>query len=83
MIIFRSFLQLCMVAVILATDICDQSCCSPNWLYSNDFCYRFFISKKNWQDARHNCLNLGADLTSIHSAEENNIVSGLTSGAEV
>ena len=79
----RSVLLLCWTAVVLATDICDKTCCSPNWLYNNSFCYRYYSVRKTWQNARHYCVSLGADLASIRSADENSIVSMLTSGVEL
>ena len=61
----------------------NDICCPMGWLGYGGHCYRYFTYKKNFNDARNHCLNLDADLVSIHSSIENDIINGLTSGEEV
>ncbi|CAJ0563877.1 unnamed protein product, partial [Mesorhabditis spiculigera] len=52
--------------------------CDDEWLYSARLksCYKLIgnFSGFTWPQAHQRCLSLGADLTSIHSDEENRIV---------
>ncbi|CAJ0563921.1 unnamed protein product, partial [Mesorhabditis spiculigera] len=52
--------------------------CDPEWMYSPDTtgCYKLIgtFDGFTWPEARNQCLALGAELTSIHSDEENRIV---------
>nr|BDE75813.1 C-type lectin [Ophioplocus japonicus] len=75
-----SVLLLCYATAVLSTDDCDQTCCAKNWLGYNGFCYRYFALPKSWADAHTYCQDLEADLASIHSADENNIINGLIGG---
>ncbi|CAJ0570352.1 unnamed protein product, partial [Mesorhabditis spiculigera] len=55
--------------------------CDPEWMYSPDTmgCYKLIgtFDGFTWPEARNQCLALGAELTSIHSDEENRIVTEL------
>ena len=75
----------CSIIPTATTDQCcdGTNCCDKGWLGYNGFCYRYIAYKKSWFDARTYCANLGADLVSIHSTLENDIVTVLTRGAEV
>ena len=59
-----------------------EICCPMGWLGYGGHCYRYF-TLKNFNDARNHCKDLGADLVSIHSSIENDIINGLSSGEEV
>ncbi|XP_072049870.1 C-type lectin mannose-binding isoform-like [Amphiura filiformis] len=60
----------------------DTVCCEKDWLGYNGHCYRYFTYRKTWSLARQFCLDLDADLVSIHSATENAILNALISGDE-
>ena len=62
---------------------CEDTCCPKNWLGYNGFCYRHFTFKKSWDDARAYCQDLGGDLASIHSTEEDHILDGYIGGESV
>ena len=51
--------------------------CAEDWLIFQNQCYRYFTTKKNWTDARTECQSHGANLTSIHSADEDEFVDSL------
>ena len=81
-------LIVCSFTSIIATATTEQccdgaNCCEKGWLGYNGYCYRYISYKKSWSDARTYCASLGADLVSIHSTVENDIVTVLTRGAEV
>ena len=76
-------LLLSFAVVVASFDTCDQTCCGKEWLGYGGFCYRYFTFQKTWQDARNYCLVLGADLASIHSTGENNVINGLVGGESV
>ncbi|XP_054027215.1 macrophage mannose receptor 1 [Dryobates pubescens] len=45
--------------------------CPENWLFFKNKCYKFFsYAYVNWNTARRRCLDLGGDLASIHSEQE-------------
>lgn len=49
-------------------------CSTPDWLRFNDSCFKAFTEKVNWTKAQQNCRSLNSNLTSIHSAKENEFV---------
>ncbi|XP_048586204.1 neurocan core protein-like [Nematostella vectensis] len=61
-------------------QICSR--CLEGWkIYqANHFCYKFVSEERPWTDASRYCQNIGGNLTSIHSAKENDFVSGLGEG---
>ncbi|KAJ8040934.1 C-type lectin [Holothuria leucospilota] len=60
--------------------------CPPGWTEYKGYCYRYFSHIKSWTEAQDFCRNVGAngystgskyqtsDLTSIHSAAENDFL---------
>ena len=52
--------------------------CAEDWTSYDDYCYRYFPTGKTWKDARKHCLELEADLVSIHSDEETDFMLKLT-----
>ncbi len=50
--------------------------CEPGWELFGDSCYQINTNKKSWQAGNTACQNLGANLVSIHSAEEQSFLSG-------
>merc|ERR1712066_1107370 len=54
--------------------------CPSGWDSYKANCYKFFTEQMSWSEARNECLDLEANLASIHSEEENNFVTGLTGG---
>ena len=67
----------------MASGLANGICCPMSWREYGGHCYRYFTYEKTFNDARIHCLSLDADLVSIHSASENNIVNELSSGEEV
>ncbi|KAL9952320.1 hypothetical protein ACROYT_G039556 [Oculina patagonica] len=54
---------------------CESAICStPDWLQFNGSCFKAFTEKVNWFEAQKTCRSLNSNLTSIHSAEENDFV---------
>ncbi|CAJ0588015.1 unnamed protein product, partial [Mesorhabditis spiculigera] len=55
--------------------------CDDEWLYSSKLksCYKLIgdFNGFTWETARNDCMSLGSDLASIHSAEEHRVVVGL------
>ncbi|NP_999801.1 receptor for egg jelly 3 precursor [Strongylocentrotus purpuratus] len=62
------------------TYICKDSVCEADWVHNNGSCYLFHEERTTWESAREFCLGLGADLVSIHSANENAFVNDGISG---
>ena len=85
MVSFKVYFLVSLMAVglTLSDASTNDICCPMGWLGYGGHCYRYFTYKKNFNDARNHCLNLDADLVSIHSSIENDIINGLTSGEEV
>merc|ERR1712150_387826 len=55
-----------------------KDCPSAEWELHGEFCYRFVDKDLSWIDAWHHCKNEeDAHLASLHSHEENCILSGL------
>ncbi|CAH1244762.1 VCAN [Branchiostoma lanceolatum] len=51
--------------------------CKSGWSEYNNHCYKFFRDQLNWSEANKKCKELGANLASVTSAEENNFIAGL------
>ena len=49
--------------------------CRDGWIHGNGSCYYMPNQKKNWNDARAFCQQLGAHLAVIGTPEEDKIVS--------
>ena len=52
--------------------------CPEDWTSYDDNCYRYFTTGKTWEDARKHCLELEADLVSIHSEDDADFMVKLT-----
>merc|ERR1719317_481119 len=53
--------------------------CPDDWDVLNSNCYKVFEAKLDWTGAENHCQGEGGHLASVHSAEENNFISGLDS----
>uniref|UniRef100_A0A3Q1EUQ7 C-type lectin domain-containing protein n=1 Tax=Acanthochromis polyacanthus TaxID=80966 RepID=A0A3Q1EUQ7_9TELE len=51
--------------------------CPPFWFGFNGRCYKYISSRMTWVDAELHCVSEGANLVSIHSADEQNFVNSL------
>ncbi|CAH1244763.1 NCAN [Branchiostoma lanceolatum] len=51
--------------------------CKRGWSECNNHCYKFFRNKVSWGTANEMCKELGANLASVTSAEENNFIARL------
>merc|ERR1712048_830362 len=60
-----------------------QRVCEAGWTEFGGKCYKYFAETKTWGDAQDQCVQNGAELVSIHSAEENVFVAGLSSGPKL
>ena len=56
---------------ILSTAMCF----TPDWLRLQRSCFKEFTEKVNWYTAQQTCQSINSNLTSIHSAKENDFVS--------
>ena len=52
--------------------------CPSGWKELNSACYQLSGNKLNWEDAEKSCQGQGGHLASVHSAEQNNFLTGLT-----
>ena len=52
--------------------------CAEGWVYNpaNGYCYFFEERGGTWSEGREFCFEAGADLATIHSAEENAFIFG-------
>uniref|UniRef100_A0A2C9M0C6 C-type lectin domain-containing protein n=1 Tax=Biomphalaria glabrata TaxID=6526 RepID=A0A2C9M0C6_BIOGL len=48
--------------------------CLSGWMQRNNYCYKVVTTKESWHGARQHCESLGANLPSIHSKAENDIL---------
>ena len=60
-----------------------HDCPSLEWLGYHGHCYRHFAFKLSRDNALAFCRDKDADLASIHSKGENNVINGLVGGAQV
>jgi len=51
-------------------SVCKKPFCKPGWTLFGANCYKVFDEKLSWQKARKMCIEKGAQLASVHSAEE-------------
>ena len=49
-------------------------CPTPDWLRYGNACFKLVNQKEYWIGAQDACRNINGNLTSIHSAEENDFV---------
>ena len=54
----------------------ELECPSIEWTKNNGFCYQHFPTLTTWPIANNACQSLDAHLVSIHSQEEQNLVTG-------
>uniref|UniRef100_A0A8C6WW05 C-type lectin domain-containing protein n=1 Tax=Neogobius melanostomus TaxID=47308 RepID=A0A8C6WW05_9GOBI len=57
--------------------------CPEGWTLFGTRCFKFFFSQSTWTESEKSCQSLGANLASIHSAEENAFVVELIKEADV
>ena len=60
-----------------STDVCSWTWiteCSTDWTQYGSHCYKAFQVEVNWDDARHECLDLNSDLASITNMAENSFI---------
>ncbi|XP_057700447.1 type-2 ice-structuring protein-like [Corythoichthys intestinalis] len=55
--------------------------CPPGWTEHKDRCFFFDNNIKTWVDAAANCQQLGGNLASIRSDDENSFINALTNNA--
>ena len=55
--------------------------CDSSWTQYGSHCYRFYQEQLTWSDAKARCEREGGDLTSIHSAEENQFLATISQNA--
>ncbi|KAI8778041.1 C-type mannose receptor 2, partial [Biomphalaria glabrata] len=51
--------------------------CGQGWINYKDSCYLLVQSNITWSEARSKCLQESAELTSIHSLEENKFITSI------
>merc|ERR1712106_510029 len=52
--------------------------CPSGWTEFGSNCYKLYYNQLNWEEAENYCKGQGGHLASVHSAEENNFLFGLT-----
>ncbi|XP_061093777.1 neurocan core protein [Conger conger] len=73
-----SFVCLCLPSYGGATCEKDTEGCEHNWRKFHGHCYRYFTHRHTWEDAEKDCREQSGHLASIHSAEEQAFVNGLS-----
>uniref|UniRef100_A0A8C6TC13 C-type lectin domain-containing protein n=1 Tax=Neogobius melanostomus TaxID=47308 RepID=A0A8C6TC13_9GOBI len=82
--------QIFLLVVLMISDGCKLPtdglplfgrCCPEGWTLFGTRCFKFFDSKLTWTEAEKSCQTHGANLASIHSAEENAFVVDLIKNA--
>jgi len=58
-------------------QLCCFGGCPPGWDRFGDYCYWLNTDLLNWQEAEAACQAEDADLTSIHSQEEQDFLNGI------
>ncbi|KAK7933324.1 hypothetical protein WMY93_004220 [Mugilogobius chulae] len=51
-----------------------ETSCADDWTRFGSRCFKYIQETKTWIDAEKSCQTLGANLASIHSAEENDFI---------
>jgi len=78
----KAFLEIIIESMDDQTEILlnaiHQIGCPLGWTELGFNCYKLFEQTLTWGDAENYCLRKGAHLASVHSAEENNFLTGLT-----
>jgi len=64
-------------------DKCEEFDCPQNWSKFGRSCFLYSNSGVNWNKAVANCQGSKGYLTSVHSAEENQFILGLTKGNSI
>uniref|UniRef100_A0A914PZY5 C-type lectin domain-containing protein n=1 Tax=Panagrolaimus davidi TaxID=227884 RepID=A0A914PZY5_9BILA len=59
-----------------STTTIKPTSCQPSWTYYNGFCYKAFANE-TWLNAQDRCKVDNANLTSIHTLEENLFIANL------
>lgn len=54
-----------------------RSTCPIGWSRRGDSCYNLYEERKTWFEARHHCLDAGAELISIHGSKKSTLLSQL------
>ncbi|XP_068460374.1 ladderlectin-like [Clinocottus analis] len=70
-----SLLVCALMALAAASDVTQpepilQGLCPDNFFYYNGRCFRFFPDLLPWAEAEENCMNMSANLASVHSRDE-------------
>ncbi|XP_007237401.3 secretory phospholipase A2 receptor [Astyanax mexicanus] len=58
-----------------------ETTCPDGWFDHNGFCYRFVEERSSWDNSSSTCRDLGAQLTSIHSLSELEMLLALIANA--
>uniref|UniRef100_A0A3B3ZX14 C-type lectin domain-containing protein n=1 Tax=Periophthalmus magnuspinnatus TaxID=409849 RepID=A0A3B3ZX14_9GOBI len=64
-----SCLKRACVGLCLADD-----CCPDGWSHFGSRCFMFFRKPKTWIDAELSCIEIGGNLASIHSSDDNQFI---------
>ncbi|XP_071157457.1 macrophage mannose receptor 1-like [Mytilus edulis] len=63
------------------TTLAPITPCPAGWTAFQTWCYKVYNTEKTWMIAREYCVNIGADLLSIHSEQEAVFVRDTLSGS--
>ncbi|CAI5669577.1 unnamed protein product [Oreochromis niloticus] len=54
------------------------ACCPYGWIWFHTYCFQYVPRRMNWVAAERNCLSMGANLASVHSRQEYQVIQRLT-----
>lgn len=74
----NSFVCLCLPSYGGATCEKDTEGCEHNWRKFHGHCYRYFTRRHTWEDAEKDCREHNGHLASIHSAQEQDFINGMS-----
>ena len=60
--------------MLINTVFSTAICFTPDWLRYGNACFKLFAERKTWIEAQDSCRSINSNLTSIHSADENDFV---------
>uniref|UniRef100_A0A3B3ZZ14 C-type lectin domain-containing protein n=1 Tax=Periophthalmus magnuspinnatus TaxID=409849 RepID=A0A3B3ZZ14_9GOBI len=58
----------------LFTGAVTDDCCPDGWSHFGSRCFMFFRKPKTWIDAELSCIEIGGNLASIHSSDDNQFI---------
>uniref|UniRef100_A0A3B3ZY74 C-type lectin domain-containing protein n=1 Tax=Periophthalmus magnuspinnatus TaxID=409849 RepID=A0A3B3ZY74_9GOBI len=68
-----------LLAIIFHSNLLNRACktddcCPDGWSHFGSRCFMFFRKPKTWIDAELSCIEIGGNLASIHSSDDNQFI---------